>query len=276
MQARRYDLDWLRVLAMLLVFLFHCARFFGGGGWHLKNPGAESLVATLFIGALDLWLMPLFFLLSGAGSWYALKSATSGQYLWERVKRILLPLYGVGAFILLPPQAYFEAVTNGGYTGTLLEGLLRYYSRALTTMPDFNDPFIFAVFMGHLWFLQYLFLVSLLALPVLLLLKSERGQKLIATLARWCGRWGGIFVFIIPLAIVRVAFIHLFRGQEHSWAHFLYFVIFFHIGYLIPADERFTTGIKKVGWVCLALGIIGLTAEGAFLFALNYIYSSLT
>ena len=64
--------------------------------------------------------MPLFFLLSGAGSWYALKSRTGGQYLLERVKRILIPLYGVGACILLLPQAYFEAVTNDGYTGTFL------------------------------------------------------------------------------------------------------------------------------------------------------------
>ena len=110
MQERRYDLDWLRVLAMIMVFLFHCARFFGGGGWHLKNPGEESLIATLFIGMLDLWIMPLLFLLSGAGSWYALKSRTGGQYLLERVKRILIPLYGVGACILLLPQAHFEAV----------------------------------------------------------------------------------------------------------------------------------------------------------------------
>ena len=49
-----------------MVFFFHCARFFGGGGWHLKNPGEESLIATLFIGLLDLWIMPLFFLISGA------------------------------------------------------------------------------------------------------------------------------------------------------------------------------------------------------------------
>jgi len=57
LQERRYDIDWLRVLAMLMVFLFHCARFFGGGGWHLKNPGEESLIATLFIGLLDLWFV---------------------------------------------------------------------------------------------------------------------------------------------------------------------------------------------------------------------------
>jgi surface polysaccharide O-acyltransferase-like enzyme len=80
MQERRYDIDWLRVLAMMMVFLFHCARFFGGGGWHLKNPGEERFIANLFIGLLDLWIMPLFFLLSGAGSWYALKSRNAGQY----------------------------------------------------------------------------------------------------------------------------------------------------------------------------------------------------
>jgi len=94
LQERRYDIDWLRVLAVMMVFFFHCARFFGGGGWHLKNPGEESLIATLFIGLLDLWIMPLFFLLSGAGSWFALTSRTAGQYLLERVKRILIPLYG--------------------------------------------------------------------------------------------------------------------------------------------------------------------------------------
>ncbi len=164
MQERRYDIDWLRVPAMMMVFFFHCARFFGGGGWHLKNPGEESLIATLSIGMLDLWIMPLFFLFSGAGSWYALRSSTGGQYFLERVKRILIPLHGVGACILLLPQTYCEAVTNGGYTGTFWEGLPLYIVSAFTTVPNFNDPFFFNVFLDHLWFLQYLFLISLLVL----------------------------------------------------------------------------------------------------------------
>jgi glucan biosynthesis protein C len=275
MQEHRYDIDWLRVLAMMMVFLFHCARFFGGGGWHLKNPGEESFIATVFIGLLDLWIMPLFFLLSGAGSWYALKSRSGGQYLLERVKRILIPLYGIGAFIIVVPQAYFEAVTNGGYTGTFWEGLPLYLASVFTTPPNFDDLFFFNVFMGHLWFLQYLFIISLVVLPLLLFLRSERGQRFIAKLAGWCGRWGGIFLFLIPLAVVRIAFTHFFKGQEHSWAHFLYFAVFFVIGYIIPADMRFTEGIKKVGWVCLALGIIGFAAEAAFIFVLNYNYANL-
>jgi peptidoglycan/LPS O-acetylase OafA/YrhL len=275
MQERRYDIDWLRVLAMMMVFLFHCARFFGGGGWHLKNPGEESFIANLFIGLLDLWIMPLFFLLSGAGSWYALKSRNAGQYLLERFKRILIPLYGVGVFILLLPQAYFEAVTNEGYTGTFWEDLPLYFINLFTTAPNFDDPFFFNVMLGHLWFLQYLFLISLLVLPLLLFLRSERGQRLIAKLAGWCARWGGVFLFLIPLTVFRIALTHFFRGQEQSWAHFLNFTVFFVIGYIIPADERFKEGIKKVGWLCLALGIIGFAAEVTFILVLNYNYANL-
>jgi peptidoglycan/LPS O-acetylase OafA/YrhL len=32
LQERRYDIDGLRILAMLMVFLFHCARFLAAGG----------------------------------------------------------------------------------------------------------------------------------------------------------------------------------------------------------------------------------------------------
>ena len=34
---RRYELDWLRVMAILVVFLYHSTRFFNLGDWHIKN-----------------------------------------------------------------------------------------------------------------------------------------------------------------------------------------------------------------------------------------------
>jgi peptidoglycan/LPS O-acetylase OafA/YrhL len=270
---RRYDIDWLRIVAILAVFFFHCARFFGGGSWHLMNR-EQSLVATLFIGLLDLWIMPLFFLLSGAGSWYSLRSRTGGQYLTERVKRILIPLYGIGAFILLPPQAYFELVTHRkGFAMTFWE----FFPRHITSMfhgISFKSPFFFDIFYGHLWFLQYLFLISLAVLPLLLYLKSEKGQRLIAKLAGLCSHWGSIFLLLIPLALVRIGFTHLFKG-EHTWADFLFYAVFFLIGYIMVADQRFTECIKKHWWICLALGIVGMGGEGFFIFGLRYNYANL-
>ena len=272
MGERRYDIDWLRMGAMLAVFLFHCSRFFGGGDWHLQNA-EQSIVATLFIGLLDLWIMPLFFLLSGAGSWYALSSRGPGEYLLERVKRLLVPLYITGVLIFIPPQAYFEYVTHVGFTGTFWAFYPRFLTNILSGV-DFGSPLFIRIFYGHLWFLQFLFFISLMTLPLLLVLKSERGLRFISKLGDMCTRWGGIFIFLIPLVLIRVGLTHLFDG-EHTWEDFLYFAVFFVIGYIMVADRRFTEGFMKHGWISLALGLICFGGEGFFVLVLRYNYANL-
>jgi len=268
--VRLHYIDWLRMLAMLAIFLFHSNRFFDTMGWHLKNAD-QSVISLIFTGLLDLWLMPLFFLLSGVGSWYALKSRSGGQYLFDRVKRLLIPLYTVGAFVILLPQAYFDAITNEGYTGTFWEGLPIY----LGSIPDhiYPSPLFINIFWGHLWFLQYLFLISLVTLPLLIYLKSDLGKRIVNRLALWCSRCGGIFLFLIPLFIVRLSLRSFFAG-EHTWADFVYYIVFFLIGYIIPADSRFTDNFKRYGWACLALGLVGFIVEVLLVLVLDYPYGS--
>jgi hypothetical protein len=111
-------------------------------------------------------------------------------------------------------------------------------------------------FSGHLWFIQMLFIISLLTLPLLLFLRSNRGQRLIARLAGWSARPGGIFLFVIPLAIVQIALRWLPETTDRTWADFFWYALFFVIGYLMAADERFTEGIKRHGWLCLALWVV--------------------
>lgn len=268
MKERRYDIDWVRVVATLTVFIFHSGRFFDKLDWHLKNA-EQSFYLTLFVGWLDLWMMPLLFLLSGLGAWYSLQFRSSGQYLLERVKRLLIPLYTVGAFLLLPPQFYFELITHGEDVSSIWNlipplsgGQLRF---------SLGAPYLINLWSGHLWFLQFLFIVSILVLPLLLYLKTEPGQLLIARLARWSSHRGGIFLFLIPLILVRIGLRGLFHGA-HTWADLFYFAILFLIGYVIAADRRFTESYKRHGWAFLALGIAAYAAEGAFIVGLQYPY----
>jgi len=270
LKTRRYDIDWLRVLVMGLVFFFHCARFFTGMEWHLNNP-RESMAALIFTGVLDMWFMPLFFLLSGAGSWYALKSRTNGQYVWERVKRILVPLYTVGLFVMLPPQYFFEIFSNAGFSGTFWESVPLYFREMSHYSPGWPGGVLPYSFSGHLWFLQFLFLISLVALPLLRFLRSERGLRFIDKMAGRSARRGGIFLFLIPVVLVRIG-LRGFMGGEHTWADFLEFVVYFVIGYILPADGRFTQGIKRHGWFCLVLGAVGVGVEGLFVLGLGYRY----
>jgi peptidoglycan/LPS O-acetylase OafA/YrhL len=268
MKERRYDIDWVRVVATLAVFIFHSGRFFDKLDWHLKNA-QQSYFLTMFVGFLDLWMMPLLFLLSGLGTWYSLKSRSSGHYLLERVKRLLIPLYTVGAFILLPPQFYFELVTHGKDVSSIWKLIPPLYRGSLRF--SFEAPYLINLWSGHLWFLQFLFIASLLILPLLLYLKSEPGRHLISRLADWSDRRGGIFLFLIPLVLVRIGLRGFFHGA-HTWADLFYYAVFFLIGYVIAADRRFTEGYKRHWWVFLVLGIAAYASEGAFIIGLHYPY----
>jgi surface polysaccharide O-acyltransferase-like enzyme len=270
MKERRYDIDWLRVLVMLAVFFFHCTRFFGGGTWHLNNA-KQSIIALVFIGWLDMWFMPLFYMLSGIGAWYALKSRTNEQYLWERTKRIFVPLYTVGLFVLLPPQFYFEQFSNSGFTGTFWESLSLYFRRVGNFYINSPDGLLPLPFGGHLWFLQYLFMISLLALPLLRYLQAKQGRSFIDKLAGWCSQRGGIFLCLIPVILVRVALRSAFGG-EHTWADFFEFMVFFLIGYILPANTHFTESIKKYCWILLIFGLVGFGGQGIFILRLGYNY----
>ena len=179
MTERRYDIDWLRVVAILGIFIMHSSRFFDIGGWHLKNAEQSFTVLGVRFFFIWTWVMELLFLLSGAASWYSLRSRNGGQYLVERVKRLLIPLYGVGMIVLLAPQLWFELVSNHGLSDTFWQFLPRYFAglprdivgfspHALQS-PSFIVPFGFP---GHLWFLQWLFLMSLILLPLLLYLRQ--------------------------------------------------------------------------------------------------------
>ena len=75
--TRVYYLDWLRVLGILAVFIYHSSRFFNMEDFMVKNPtwypGVE--VWNRFATA---WLMPLMFIVSGASLFYALGKGAGG------------------------------------------------------------------------------------------------------------------------------------------------------------------------------------------------------
>ena len=270
MKERRYDIDWLRAIVMLSVFFFHCARFFGGGEWHLNNDKG-SILAHLFIGWLDMWFMPIFFLVSGLGSWFALESGTNRQFLLERIKRILIPLYTVGLFILLPPQFYFEILSNAGFNGTFWDSLPLYFSRIGQFFIDSPSGVLPLPFSGHLWFLKYLFLISFISLPLMRFLQSESGLRSIDRFAEWCARPGGIFICLIPVLFIRIGLRCLFSGH-YTWADFFEFMVYFIIGFIFTAEIRFTQSIKKYVWLSLILGIASFGCEGFFILGLGYNY----
>lgn len=155
---RRYDIDWLRVFATFTIFLFHCARFFDESDWQVKNNQLD-LGMSIFVGIVSQWIMPLFFVLSASSTYYALNYRTDREYLEERFKRLVIPLL-FGIFVLIPPQVYIERLSHSQFSGSFLQFFPHYFDGFY----GFGGNF---AWMGlHLWYLEILFIFSLLTLPV--------------------------------------------------------------------------------------------------------------
>jgi glucan biosynthesis protein C len=263
--TRRYDIDWLRIIAMAGIFLLHALHLFDmDTDWHLRNAD-QSTTVLILRGVIDIWAVPLFFVLSGAGAWFALKRRSAGRFLTERVRRLLIPMYTVGIFAIVLPQIYFDAFTKGyrgGFWPVIVQSL-----QSVRFAPSW--PGLTTFFPGHLWFLMFLFLVSVAVIPLLFYLRGESGRQFIGRLAGWCSHRGGIFLLVLPIVVARIALMGVFLGQ-HSWAYFVFYAVLFLIGYMLAADERFTESIKRHGWIALVLGIVGFAGMGLFVLALDY------
>ena len=249
---RLYYLDWLRIIATLGVFLFHASNVFNTANFEIKNAEQSDVIMMIEVFFFP-WGMPLFFLIAGAGSYFALRRRSAGQFTRERTLRLLVPFL-TGTLLLGPIQLYLSwrhRIETGVFDGTLLQFVANRLSHI--------GPKLFGALGYHMWFLGYLFAFSLLALPFFIWLKGETGQRFIARLAGLCRRRGAILLFILPLAAVRLA-LHPFFPEEHDWADFFSLGAFFVLGYLMFADVRFTQAIRRDRWIILGAGIAAMVA----------------
>lgn len=247
MPERRHDIDWLRVLAMLVVFYFHNAMFFNDSWWHLKNE-QRSLGMSIFTAFVSQWMMPLFFMISGAGTWFSLASRTAGQYALERLKRLFVP-FAFGTFVIIPPQVYLERIDKGQFHGSYWQFYPHFFEGVY---PKGNLSW------HHLWFLIYLFVFCLIALPLLLRLRGQAGQRFLARLASFCLKPGGMFLLAIPIVVIEIALRPRFAGLQTlvtDWANFFTYLTLFIYGYLLVSDARFGQAIRRHGLAALTLAI---------------------
>lgn len=246
--VRLYYLDWLRVIAPLGVFLFHVTLVFSEFDYHIKNA-EQSPTITVFLAFLFPWGMPLFYLIAGAGSWFALQRRTPSRYIRERFNRLLIP-FVVGSILFSPIQFFFEW-SHKVQTG-VVQASFPEFIQALAWVPI--SPRFFGAIGYHLWFLGFLFCYALLTLPLFGWLKEESGQGFISRTARLAEHRGGILLFILPLLLVRLG-LHPFFPYEHDWADFFFLLTFFTLGYLLFSDMRFTRAVQRDWLIMLAVGI---------------------
>ncbi|MDO1445785.1 acyltransferase family protein [Rhodocytophaga aerolata] len=251
MAPRKYDLDWLRVLAFTLLIFYHTGMFFVSWGWHIKNNEiSEAMEWPMRF--LSQWRMPLLFMISGAGVYFALGRRPGGTFLAERTKRILVPLI-FGMFVVVPPQIYYERLTQGA-TFSYLE----FYPSVLEFQPYPEGNFSW----HHLWYLAYIFTYSLLCLPLFLYLRGEKGKQLLHNLSQFISTKAGIYLLMIPLFISEASLRPYWPTNQNliaDWANFTLSLLLFIYGFIICSQENIRQRIEDNRFVSLSIALVTVT-----------------
>jgi hypothetical protein len=169
---------------------------------------------------------------------------------------LLIPFI-VGSILLTPFQKYLEALHKETFQGSFLGFIPEMLTESVSG--NLFTPLIFGNWGLHLWFLGFLFAFSLLALPIFRWFKRDAGGSFISWLGRLVEKRGGILLFVLPLALSRVLVQPFFAVEERGWLDFVYFFLFFILGYIIFSDNRFLNAVRRDRWLLFGGGIAGLT-----------------
>jgi len=251
---RRYDLDWLRVIVFALLIIYHVGMFFVPWGWHIKNNHIYEWLKWPML-FLNQWRLPILFMISGMGTYYAFSKRNLRQFSWERFKRLGIPLV-FGMLFIVPPQVYFERLANNQFTGSYWKYFLSVPYDGI--YPEGNLSW------HHLWFLPYLLIFSLLLGPIFIYLrKNETG--FISRVKKFIGKPFGLYWFVIPLYLLE-AFMEPFFDITHAliddWFNFSFSLVLFFYGFiLISTGIVFWKSVDKIKLKALALGIFAFLSQ---------------
>ncbi len=236
--VRRYDLDWLRIIAFGLLILYHVGMFYVTWGWHVKSvyasPSAEPLMRLV-----NPWRLALLFFISGVAIRFATDKADSlGRFAWSRVVRLGVPLlFGIYAWVML--QAYYQVRQSGEFTGSVFAFYPDYVAieRAFSTItPTWN----------HLWYLAYVLVYILIAIAVLPWLRRVPESR------AWQALTGRpllvVFVLILPFAVNETWFSPIFPTTHeliNDWANHVHRFTIFLNGFFVAKDPNFWRSVDR-------------------------------
>jgi glucan biosynthesis protein C len=247
--SRIYYFDWLRVIGILAVFVFHSTRFFDLGNWHVKSPLTYYGV-DVFQAFLMTWMMPLMFLISGASIFYAMRKGGAGRFFKDKFLRLGVPLL-VGVFTHASLQVYLERVSHHQFDGSYFQFLPHYFQGIYV---DVGSAGNFAPFGMHLWYLLILFIFILMFYPLFRWLKAG-GQHLLNGLGNVLAVPGVAYLLFLPTFF----FFDSVEGLPGpgGWPMPVY-MIFFFIGFVIASHSRLQNRILNLRWISLVGAVLVL------------------
>ena len=264
---RRSDIDWLRVGATYLLFVFHVGKVFDPAPfYHVRNADV-SFGMLVLCGFISLWHMPLFFLLAGWSAVSSLRVRGARGFLRERLQKLALPLVA-GCVLLMPAIKYLELRSGLDLSHTSLqvradlqESFRLAIPSGLPVAPPFTESFLqfLPTFFtrldrftwAHLWFVAYLFTFTVLYRPLFSWLMARRWSEL-RPRAWW------VYAPVVPLAVIQLTLRARWPGIQNlynDWANVAYYSTYLLAGVVLSSAPTLEEVVHREWKRALAIAV---------------------
>lgn len=230
---RRYDIDWLRVIAIGLLILYHIGFVFLPWGVFIGFiQNAEPLDGIWNpMSMLNIWRIPLLFFVSGMGVAFAIRKRNWKQLILERTRRILVPFI-IGVLCIVPLHL-------------------------LLWQKFYKQDLAYDLQVSHLWFLAYIFIYVLVLSPFFFFLKKNKYGRISSSLK-------SLFKSPLGLVLITIAFMleailvkpESFETYYMTLHGFLLGMLAFLFGFIcVFTGEGFWQSVKKWKWILLLMAV---------------------
>ena len=233
---RKYYVDNIRWIIILLLVPYHAAMAWNVWGEPNYIYFEGNKIISSIVVFFSPYFMPLMFFIAGISTRFALQKRTIGQYVLERTKKLLMPFI-LGTVLIMPPMTYIADKFNYGYQGNLFGHYTVFFTH-FTDLTGADGGFSG----GHFWFILYLFLISLIAVGILVIQRKIMYRKDIVIPLVLVFLWG------LPLPL----FSGLLSIGGKSLAEYTYI---FLVGYYIFSNDDASSKAEKWKWMFLCIGI---------------------
>jgi len=203
--------------------------------------GQDVIATTGFIVAVSPWFMPLLFVIAGISSTYALNKRTNRAYIKERIYKLFIPLIA-GILLAVPAQTFFAERFHNGFTGGYLYQYILFFTGP-TDLTGYRGGFTPA----HLWFILYLFVISIIALPIMSMYKNVKRKLAPEKISLWLLPLLGI----IPLLMNPI----LNFGGMSVGMYFAYFML----GYWVLSSDALIQKLDRLRFPLLLVSVAFMT-----------------
>jgi peptidoglycan/LPS O-acetylase OafA/YrhL len=238
---RKYYLDNIRWITIVLVVIYHVIYMFNGvQTYGVIGAFGEVQYQDSLLYLLYPWFMVLLFVVSGMSSRYYLEKHTEKEFIKSRTGKLLVP-GTIGVIVIGWIQGYYNMLISNAFE-----------TFDITAIPK---PVSFLILVlsgiGVLWFVQILWIFSL----VLVLVRKIEKDRLY-NLCKRCGIIGllllGIIVYLAA-QVLNTPIITVYRFGIYGAAYF--------IGYFVLSHDEVTDRLSEF-W--MPVGIIALVAGIAY------------